>query len=295
MALNKILIGILFLIFIACTPQDHETGSSENQGTLRATSENLGKLFIIGGGSRPDSLVTRMIEEAGLNYGGYGIILPMASVEPDSAVFHARKQFVSQGIDQIVGFKILPGNQPTATALDSIVNADLIYISGGDQNLFMEIIKGTEVEHAILRAFNRGAVIAGTSAGAAVMSEKMITGNELKHTEYASTFENIESDNIEIKKGLGLIKTAIIDQHFIKRSRYNRLISAAIEYPELISIGIDESTALLVQGKLAEVIGVSQVVVLKNPLKSKKNKNGKIGAENIILNIYLAGEKFSLE
>src|SRR5690606_36069186 len=158
--------------------------------------------------------------------GGYGIILPMSSSEPDSAVYYARVQFVKKGITAVFGLHIVKGESFTTAKLDSIRNARLIYISGGDQNRFMEVVRGTEIEKAIHESYQRGIIVGGTIAGAAVMSKVMITGNELKHPDYESTFRNIESENIETKPGLGLIETAIIDQHFVRRSRHNRLISA---------------------------------------------------------------------
>ncbi len=81
----------------------------------------------------------------------------------------------------------------------------------------------------------------------------------------------------------------------MKRSRHNRLISAIIEYPDLQGIGIDESTAILVKGKDAEVVGMSQVLVYANPSRSKKVKSGKLGARGLTLNIYLPGEHFPVQ
>jgi cyanophycinase len=105
----------------------------------------------------------------------------------------------------------------------------------------------------------------------------------------------MEADNLETKPGLGFIQNAIIDQHFVKRSRYNRLISAVIEYPDVKGIGIDEATAILVSGNTAEVLGDSQVIVFENPKRSKIVKDGKLSAKGIVMNIYLAGETFSLK
>ncbi len=93
-----------------------------------------------------------------------------------------------------------------------------------------------------------------------------------------------------------MLTKAIVDQHFVKRSRHNRLISAIIEYPTLKGIGIDESTAILVKGKDAEVVGVSQVLVYSSPKRPKKSvKSGKLGARGLSLNIYLPGDHFSVE
>lgn len=259
-----------------------------------AQPKGSGKLFIIGGGSRSDDMVERIIAEAGLRNGGYGVILPMSSSEPDSAVWYAKQQFVKKGLTNIRGLHFEKGAQPAPAKLDSLRKARLIYISGGDQNRFMEVVAGTEIEKAIHQAFKNGSLIGGTSAGAALMSEQMITGNELKHPDYSSTFRNIEAENIEIKKGLGLISNAIIDQHFVKRSRHNRLITAVIEYPGVKGIGIDESTAILVSGNEAEVVGESQVLVWENPKRSKEVRNGLLAAKGLVLSVYLAGEKFRL-
>jgi cyanophycinase len=126
------------------------------------------------------------------------------------------------------------------------------------------------------------------------MSKKMITGNELRYPQYNETFKCIEAGNIEYADGLGLIKTVIIDQHFVKRSRYNRLITSVLENPDLPGIGIDESTAILVCGNAAEVVGESQVIVFRNKSKSTKRKGNKMGANQIQLEMYLPGEKFSI-
>ncbi|HTE29014.1 MAG TPA: cyanophycinase [Chryseolinea sp.] len=254
-----------------------------------------GKLFIIGGGSRPDAMVDRIIKEAGMKPSDYGIILPMSSEDPDSSVIYANEQFINKGIKNIYGVNFRKGQTYSAQKLDSVRNAKLIYITGGDQVRFMGVVQGTDIEKAIHDAFNKGAIVGGTSAGAAVMSKIMITGNELKHPDYTSTFRTIEPANIETKQGLGFIESAIIDQHFVKRSRYNRLISAVIEFPGIKCIGIDEATAILVTGNTAEVVGDSQVIVFENPKHSKVEKNGKLSAKGITMNIYLAGETFKIE
>lgn len=284
--MKLVYVGLLSLVLcLSCARQEQEGPGN---------GEAIGSLFIIGGGSRPPALVERMITEAGLHRGGYAVILPMASAEPDSAIIWSGEQFLAQGITALAGFNLLPGVPATPSQLDSIAGASLIYISGGDQNRFMEIVLDTPVMDAILQAWQTGAMIAGTSAGAAVMSEKMITGDERRHPEYQSTFRTIEADNIVIGRGVGLLNTAIIDQHFVWRSRHNRLISAVIEYPDLLGIGIDESTAILVRGRQAEVVGVSQVLVFRNPEQDYRVKDHKLGAENLRLDIYLPGDSFML-
>lgn len=256
------------------------------------SQKSKGKLFIIGGGSRPDFLVDRMIKEAGLKSGETVAIFPHASEEQDSSFYYAKQQFEKRNLKALdCAFK--KDEKLSSSKLDSLKTAKLIYIGGGDQVRFMEIINSNpEVKNLLKSAYQNGKMIAGTSAGAAVMSEVMITGNQLKYKDYENTFDNIEIKNVETKQGLGFIKTAVIDQHFVVRSRYNRLLSLIIENPTYKGIGIDEGTAILVKNGSAEVVGRAQVIVFKNPKQSKKLNGDKLGAQGITLDIYLNGEKF---
>lgn len=256
------------------------------------SQNSKGKLFIIGGGSRPDFLVDRMIKEAGLKSGETVAIFPHASEEQDSSFYYAKQQFEKRNLKALdCAFK--KDEKLPPSKLDSLKTAKLIYIGGGDQVRFMEIINSNpEVKNLLKSAYQNGKMIAGTSAGAAVMSEVMITGNQLKYNDYENTFDNIEIKNVETKQGIGFIKTAVIDQHFVVRSRYNRLLSLIIENPTYKGIGIDEGTAILVKNGSAEVVGRAQVIVFKNPKQSKKLNGDKLGAQGITLDIYLNGEKF---
>lgn len=284
----KLFLAFMIALLLLSCQFDQPQGSE-------AAQQQAGSLFIIGGGSRPPDLISRMIDEAGLKDGGYVLILPMSSSVPDSAIIWSSVQFTEQGIANVSGINFKPGEEPRQSALDSLENARLIFISGGDQNKFMSIVGGNAIEDAIHKAFRNGSMIAGTSAGAAVMSKLMITGNELRNPEYTATFRTIQSENLELSSGLGLIEDAIIDQHFIWRSRHNRLLTAIIEHPEKMGIGIDESTAILVRGNKAEVVGLAQVMVYTNPDSSFKEHQDRLGARNLRTDIYLPGESFIIK
>lgn len=253
-----------------------------------------GKLFIIGGGDRPPAMVDRMIEEAGLREAGYAVVLPMSSSEPDSAIIWSSEAFIERGLP-VVGFNFVSGEAPSQARLDSLRRAALIYISGGDQARFMGVVEGTPIAEAIREAYRNGSVIAGTSAGAAVMSAQMLTGDQRRHPEYTSTYEVLEADNMDLAPGLGLLDGALVDQHFVARSRHNRLLTAVIELPELLGIGIDESTAILVEGGRAEVVGEAQVLVFRNPDGSVRRQGIKLGATGLRVDVYLPGESFRLD
>lgn len=259
------------------------------------TQNSQGSLFIIGGGARPASLLNAMIDEAGLKSGGYAVVLPMSSSQTVAAIESGIKQLADLGISAVVGFDFKKGVTPSPSKIDSLSNAKLIYISGGSQSRFMAVVEGTAIEKAIWACYNKGGTIAGTSAGAAVMSEKMINGGQVLYPDAESGFRVIEKGNTALVNGLGLIKTAIIDQHFVKRSRHNRLMTLAIEHPELKCIGIDESTAIIIKGNQARVVGLSQVLVYDGSKGKTKAQGNKLGIKGMEINVYLNGDTFKIK
>jgi cyanophycinase len=269
-------------IIISCHTQPNANGEKP-----------LGKLYIIGGGKRSPEMVQQLIDISGVDSGKYIVVLAFASEDVDTAAYWAMKQFKDKGVESITSFYFKKGEPIDSNKIDSLVNAGMIYISGGDQSRFMDIVRGTPIAEAIHKAYQRGGVIAGTSAGAAVQSKKMITGNQLRHPEMKG-YKTIEPNNIEISEGLGLVTTAIFDQHFIWRERMNRLISVSIENPAELAIGIDESTAILVEGTKATVYGISQVLVLNASRAAVSLSDSLLGAENIKMSLYLPGQSFSL-
>lgn len=255
-----------------------------------------GKLFIIGGGDRSDDLMKQVLSVADLTKKDYIVVLPMSSEEPDSSFIFFKTQMVKLTSNPIVMLNFNATTAQNKTLTDSLQKAKLIFISGGDQVRFMNVVHNTPIKTAIQKAYENGSTISGTSAGAAVMSEKMITGNQKLQKEYSGTFDNIRYDNLETSEGLGLLKTAVIDQHFLKRNRYNRLLSALVEFPALTGIGIDEGTAIIVRNNQVEIAGESEVIVVRNPkgiLKAKKNNL--ISIENLQMSIYNAGQKFNIK
>jgi len=264
-------------------------------GKPGAREKSRGRLFIIGGGERTERLMRELISFSGIQSSGYVVILPMASEDPDSAVYYLKEDFKNAGVIRVVGMNMRKEVPISGEKLDSLTNTRLIFISGGDQSRFMNSVGKGAVYQAIHEAFRKGAVIAGTSAGAAVMSKKMITGNSLKHPEYSGRYPSLEANDIEISEGLGLTDKLIIDQHFLKRQRMNRLLAVSIENPGVVCVGIDESTAIAVEGNRFTVAGENQVIVLQNHAKSHQIKDGLLGARRLQVDVLLPGEtmKFS--
>ncbi len=277
------LTALVFLIFVCCSISVAQQTANPPRGTL----------FIIGGGSISDSLRMQMLKAAGWKKGDIIAVVTLASGLGDRAFSGSNEAF-----KRLTGADCMKFDSAAITdplKLDSLAKAKVIYLGGGSQGRFMELIAGTNVKQVITQAYYNGALVGGSSAGAAVMSKKMVTGYGLRDTAYASTFKIIQKGNIEIKEGLGLLDSVIIDQHFVYRSRHNRMLSAVMEFPGFQCIGIDESTAIIVKNGKATVAGDSQVIVYADAKNIHTGIDQAFAASDIKLAIYLAGESFPVK
>lgn len=251
-----------------------------------------GKLFIIGGGQRTDALIERMATEANLKENDFVAIFPQASAVKDSAYIWAAEEFWKRGY-KTIDFNFEEGETLPPSKLNSLKEAKIIYLGGGDQNKLMRILnQAPAVKDAIHKAYYEdGKLIAGTSAGAAVMSKMMITGDQQR--EDRRGFSRIEKNDVVLGTGLGFLSDWIVDQHFIIRSRYNRLVSALLDHSCYKGLAIDESTAVLVSGRTAEVVGESQVIVFTNNTGSNVTLGNKLRG-NFNLQLYIHGDRFPM-
>lgn len=270
----------LFTFLLACT------------GCTPDSNPEKGTLFIIGGGSRPTEMINDMLRLADLQDSEYIVVLPFSSSVPKEASEGITEQFSRVGHTSVFSIHTGADSLLTQAQKDTILNAGIIYITGGDQNKFMGFATKNRLKELLQQAYNKGSMIAGTSAGAAVMSERMITGNAFKYEKYTGEYPTIEANNIEISEGLGFLQNSIIDQHFIKRQRLNRLVSVSLENPGIQCIGIDESTAIFVSNGKATVYGENQVIILNNKTSCTSTSEGLLGGIIDEFSILLPGETF---
>jgi cyanophycinase len=264
--------------------------------TLFSFPQGNGKLVIIGGGDKPDYILHKIIDFAG-GKDAKIIVVPNASSEPVESGEYNVEEFRKLGCNNVNYLFCSRDEANQDSIVKKLDGVTGIFFGGGDQAFLTRDLLGTKLLDAIKKIYENGGVVSGTSAGAAVMSKIMITGNELINKDSSSAFIDIKKGNIETIEGFGFIKSAIIDQHFIKRKRLNRLISLMIENPTLVGIGIDESTAIIVDKNLDfEVTGEGQVIVFdpSNSGEIVTDKNGNLGAGNIIMHILVSGSRFSL-
>lgn len=252
----------------------------------------LGKLFIIGGGVRSEALMQRLIEEADLQSGDFAFVLPQASFEPDTSFHYTVQPIKHLTPAKFIKFDPSPDADIFQAQKDSLLQTKLIYICGGDQSVFMHFVDSTGLREVLLQAYSQGATIAGTSAGAAMMSEVMITGDQNYREDYESTFSQLLNGNLITARGLGFLQNTIIDQHFVARSRYNRALSAINDYPEHQVIGIEESTALLIKEGRGIVVGDHQILVFDRPKMTRASR--KFSLQEVRIRIFEDGEEIEI-
>jgi cyanophycinase len=142
-----------------------------------------------------------------------------------------------------------------------------------------------EIHHA-------GGVIAGTSAGASVMSETMLVSG--------SSGESHRIGDLHMAPGLGLVRDAVIDQHFAERGRFGRILGAVAHNPRVLGVGVDEDTALVIEGRQAKVIGSGAVYVFDGEDVSHSNiaeerRDRALSMFDVRLHVLSAGDSFDLK
>jgi len=250
--------------------------------SMPAFAQN-GALIVVGGGNTGPDIIGKALELAG-GRDAIVTILPQSSAEPDAGDTSV-KMWRDAGAREAA--KVSFANRAAAEA--ALRRATLIWVPGGDQNRFMTAIAGTGLADVIRERYEAGAVIGGTSAGAAVLSDAMITGE--------ADLQSLTAGRTILAKGLGLWPEVIVDQHFLKRQRGNRLLSAVLDRRTLVGIGLDESTAVVVRRGSLDVIGKSSVVIIDpRGAEIERASDGQPAAgTNLKLSVLRAGDSYSLK
>lgn len=255
-----------------------------------------GHLFIVGGGTQPDALITRFVELAGGRGRARIAVVPMASSEPAATGDEKAAQLREFGADAFVLLVTRAQAESAATArrLDGVTG---IWFTGGDQARLAPVLRGTATLAAMQARHRAGAVVGGTSAGAAVLSDSMLTGNQRPSGDtlgyYGDQFPTVARGVIEIVPGLGFLHGVIVDQHFVRRERHNRLFAVVLERPTLLGAGIDESTALEVAPDgVWTVRGLGAVVIYDARAARVTSPAASLGAADVRLHFLPAGATF---
>lgn len=206
-----------------------------------------GRLVICGGGRLPEQLPRRFIEFAG-GEAARIVVVTTASVYADTDKMELKLAFWRQ--QKLASLTILH-TRSRATADEAafakpLTEATGVWFVGGNQSWLTETYLGTATERELRGVLTRGGVVGGTSAGAAIMSPIMIRRDK---------------PELETCSGFGFLPGTVVDQHFLKRNRQGRLMKVLDSHRDLVGLGIDEGTALVVEGNHLSVVGESEVVV----------------------------------
>ena len=288
----------------------------------------LGSLVIVGGGLEPDnkSVFNQLIELAGGPDKAVFSVIPSASGVAMQTYVYFSKELISYGVkpENIHLIPIAMADDDSTTDVDEsswrnngndpkladiVRKSSCVWFSGGDQLRTMKTLlkpdgSKTAVLEAVWEVFNRGGVVGGTSAGAAIMSEPMIgAGNSmgaLKHG-VKTSFEGEdfpEGEGVLLTHGLGFFPLGIVDQHFNARARLARLIVAMLYESKKTQtgFGVDENTALIYNGKqkLLSVAGAAGVTIVSTTAVSVSYKQKLPEIENVTLSYLEEGDTYDI-
>lgn len=235
------------------------------------------RLVVIGGGSRPPDAMKKFVEWSGGAKANI-LVITWASGEPDPSFAALKKDLTDAGSSNVEHASTRPLDaEKRGRFIAQLKAATGVFFSGGDQNRIMDVLADEELYSLVRSKYFAGTPFGGTSAGAAVMSDPMMTGD--------ADLKILDGTKVGVRKGLGLIKDVIFDQHFLVRQRHNRLFGLIIVNPQMLGIGIDEDTAVMIEdNRKLTVAGKSQVMFVF----------AKDGKRPFLLDFLRGGESFDL-
>ena len=260
--MKKTLLFTIALIAVGCAVSD----SVSRDGGARTT----GRLVIAGGGLQADnSAVYQSVVDARAGDGPLCVV-PTASSDPEASMERAVATLTGYGgVGSVKG--ILISTENPSQAQDPSVVAEVrtcsgFFFTGGSQSRIVDVFlpggDTTEAYRALWQQWQEGAVVSGSSAGAAMMSRVMIAGGSSADA-VTHGVRLPDGDGVHIREGMGFFELGMLDQHFLARGRIGRLLVSTLqENSPQIGLGIDENTALVVDGDSAWVVGASGVVVV---------------------------------
>lgn len=251
-----------------------------------------GTLVIIGGHEDREGDRVILREVARRMRGRKLVLATVASHQPEGYFDQYQRAFEDLGVEELVELyvedRIETEDDEKLRLLD---DAEAVFFSGGDQLRITSQIGDTGIESRVRRIFDRGGLVAGTSAGASVMSETMLVKG--------ASAESHRIGDLHMAPGLGLIRDVIIDQHFAERGRFGRLLGAVAHNPRVLGLGIDEDTAIVVEGDRFEVIGSGAVYAVDGSHVSHSNiaeasSQEALSMHDVRLHVLASGDAFDL-
>lgn len=261
--------------------------------TLHKGGRAHGTLIIIGGHEDRDGR-KRILREVAERVGkGRLVVTTVASHSPDGYFDEYHRAFKDLGVNDMCELYIRAREEASDPKVIELLNeATGVFFSGGDQLRITSQIGDTPIFRRVHEIYCEGGVVAGTSAGAAAMCETMLVSGTSR--------ESYRIGDLRMAPGLGLIQHVIIDQHFAERGRMGRLLGAVALNPRMLGVGIDEDTAVMVEGdRDFRVIGNGAVYVVNGDGVTYSNvaeeaDDRLLSMYNVKLHVLGEGDRFSI-
>jgi cyanophycinase len=259
-------------------------------------SDSNGTLIIIGGKEDKDGDKKILKAIAGRVGDGKLVVATVATSEPEETWEEYREIFQELGVKRLDHLNVNTREDALSEECRNVLDdATVVFFTGGDQLRITSQLGDSHSYRRIQEIYSEGGSIAGTSAGASVMSETMLVSGP------GDESHKVES-MIRMAPGLGLIQDVVIDQHFAERGRLGRLLAAVAQNPRNLGIGIDEDTAIVVHnGDDFEVIGASAVYVLdgahvsySNLGEEKEDREKTLAVFDVTLHVLSDGNRYDI-
>jgi cyanophycinase len=247
-----------------------------------------GTLVAVGGGSENAELLAEVLELARGRASRVAIINTASERPAQSGASYRRYFQETLGVANTSVVPLLTREQAYDDAvLEQIGQADLIYVTGGNQIRLAQTLAGTPAHGALLAAWQRGVVLAGTSAGAMVWGPSYITTG----VSAPAVMRNGATGSVETRDGLGLVPGVLVDTHFGREGRLGRLLTAAADLPRVVGLGVDEGTAAVVAADGVRVLGSGRVTVLDMARATPRvPARGPLSVRDVEMHLLAAGE-----
>jgi cyanophycinase len=221
------------------------------------------------------------------------VVMTVATNEPKEVGRKYSSMFRNRGVKHVSVVDISDRDDSfDKRAIKKIHDADALFFTGGDQLHVTSLMGGSPLNDIIYEKIDKGFIIAGTSAGAMMMSDAMIVSgkNDIPP----------KSGGVEIAPGMNLLDGTIIDTHFSQRGRHGRLMTALAHFPQLLGIGLDERTAICQSNGKLKVIGEGVVTIMdargmRHSNLTHLKENEPLGMFGINIHVLPAGYKYDLK
>lgn len=251
-----------------------------------------GALIAIGGGEDKTGEREILREVASRVNGAPLVLATIASHEPEGYLEAYHRAFEDLGVGELRELYLNERSEANDEAkLALLEGAGGIFFTGGDQLRITSLLADTPIEKRMRQLHRSGVLIAGTSAGASMMSETMLIGGP--------DSASYRIADLRLGAGLALVRNVIIDQHFAERGRIGRLLGAVAQNPRVLGIGIDEDTCVIIEGDRFSVAGNGAVYIVDGAHVSCSNiADGKaeetMSIYGVTLHVLTQGDEFDL-